>query len=35
MLEGSPITADELAALEAAGLGDLDEKLLRRIAHDR
>ena len=35
MLEGSPITAEELSALEAAGLGVLGAKLLRRIEHDR
>jgi transposase len=35
MLTGSPITAEELAALEASGLGDVGAKLLRRIEHDR
>ena len=35
MLEGSPITTEELAALEAVGLGAVGAKLLRRIEHDR
>jgi len=35
MLAGSPITAEELAALEAAGFGDVGTKLLRRIEQDR
>jgi len=35
MLADPPITADELAALDAAGLGQLGVKLLRRIEHDR
>lgn len=35
MLAGTPITAEELAALEAAGLGAVGAKLLRRIEHDR
>lgn len=35
MLAGAPITTEELAALEAAGLGEVGAKLLRRIKHDR
>ena len=35
MSEATPITAAELAALEAAGLGELGARLLRRIEHDR
>ena len=35
MLADPLITADELAALDAAGLGQLGAKLLRRIEHDR
>jgi transposase len=35
MPEDMPITADELAALQAAGLGDLGARLLQRIERDR
>ena len=35
MLATTPITADELAALEAAGLGELGARLLQRIESDR
>jgi hypothetical protein len=35
MPEDMPITADELAALQAAGLGDLGVRLLQRIERDR
>ncbi len=35
MPENMPITADELAALQAAGLGDLGARLLQRIEQDR
>ena len=35
MLAGPPITAEELAALEAAGLGEVGARLLRRIEQDR
>lgn len=35
MLAGSPITAEELAALKAAGFGDIGARVLRRIEHDR
>ena len=35
MPEAMPITADELAALQAAGLGDLGARLLQRIERDR
>ncbi len=35
MLADLPISAEELAALQAAGLGEIGAKLLRRIEHDR
>ena len=35
MLADLPISAEELAALQAAGLGEISAKLLRRIEHDR
>ncbi len=35
MLAASPITATELAALQAAGLGELGARLLQRIERDR
>ncbi len=35
MPETMLITADELAALQAAGLGDLGSRLLQRIEQDR
>jgi transposase len=35
MLATTPITADELTALEAAGLGELGARLLQRIESDR
>lgn len=35
MLADSPITAEELAALEAAGFGGIGARVLRRIEHDR
>ena len=35
MLAGPPITAEELAALEAARLGEVGARLLRHIEQDR
>lgn len=35
MLADPPISAEELAALQAAGLGEIGAKLLRRIERDR
>ena len=35
MVDAPPISAAELAALQAAGLGDLGAKLLQRFEQDR
>ena len=35
MLADAPISAVELAALQAVGLGEVVAQLLRRIEHDR